>query len=113
MRGCKQAGSDNWITILQGLCQAVHTIVRFLRETEPLGLKMSEINRDSKHVRAHAGASFATDADHIRQKGYIVCIYDKHENETILHFASYKSRRVAWSILCAETYAFADAHDYA
>ena len=38
---------------------------------------------------------------------------DEHDNASLLHFTSYKSRRVTRSVLGAETYAFADAYDFA
>ena len=38
---------------------------------------------------------------------------DKQGSACILHYASYKRRRVARSVLGAETYAFADACDFA
>lgn len=38
---------------------------------------------------------------------------DKYDNASVLHYASYKIRRAARSVLGAETYAFADAYDFA
>ena len=44
---------------------------------------------------------------------YIVVLCDKYDNANILHYVSHKSRRVTRSVLGAETYAFADAFDFA
>ena len=38
---------------------------------------------------------------------------DKQDNACVLNYASYKSRRVARSVLGAGTYAFADAYGFA
>ena len=74
---------------------------------------MCKLDPESLHVRAYTDALFPTNTDHLSQLGYIVLLSDKHDNACILHYASYKSRRVAISVLGAETYAFANAFDFA
>ena len=64
------------------------------------------------HIRDYADASFSTNREHTSQLGYIVLLCDKNDNACVLHFTSYKSRRVARSLLGAETYAFADVYDF-
>ena len=63
------------------------------------------------HFRPYADASFATNYHKSSQLGYIVLLADKFENANILHYISHNSKRVASSVLGAETYAFADAFD--
>ena len=44
---------------------------------------------------------------------FIFLLCDQSDNANALHYASYKSRRAARSVLGAETYAFTDAYDFA
>ena len=73
---------------------------------------MCELEPESLQIRAYTDASFSTNTDHSLQLGFIVLLSDKPDNAFILHYAGYKSRRVARSVLGAETYAFADAFDF-
>jgi len=87
--------------------------VKYLKATNKTAMVMRQLDKDSLHIRAYADASFATNYDQTSQLGYIIALCDKFDNASILHFQSYKSRRVARSVLGAETYAFADAFDFA
>lgn len=58
-------------------------------------------------------ASFAENSNITSELGYIVMLADKSEKCIVLHFASYKGRRVCCSVLGAEFNAFGDAFDYA
>ncbi len=87
--------------------------VRYLQDTHHLSLRMCKLDPEILHVRAYTDASFSTNPDHSLQLGYIVLLAEKHDNACVLHYASYKSRRVARSVVGAETYAFADAFDLA
>lgn len=73
---------------------------------------MKALDVDSLHLRAYSDASFATNSDCKSQLGYIVILSDKYNVANVLHFVSHKSKRVARSVLGAETYAFADAFDF-
>lgn len=73
---------------------------------------MNRSDLESLHVRAYSDASFATCSDSKSQRGYIILLCDKN-NSSILHFTSYKSRKIVRSVLGSETYAFADAYDFA
>ena len=87
-------------------------VVKHVKKTSSQGLKMSKLDHDSLHLRVYADASFANNPDLTSQLGYIVLLSDKTGKCNVLHFASYKSRRVCRSFLGAEVYAFADAFDY-
>ncbi len=73
---------------------------------------MRKLHIDFPHILAYADASFATNHNLTSQLGYIFLLCDKWDNACTLHYASYKSRRVARSILDAEKYAFAGACDF-
>ena len=88
-------------------------IVRYLHATKDRSLEMNKLDRKSIHIRAYSDASFATNYDLSSQLGYIVMLADEYNNADILHYVSHKSRRVTRSVLGAETYAFADAFDFA
>ncbi len=74
---------------------------------------MQKLDSECLRIRAFADASFATNHDHTSQLGHIVMLCDKQDNACIIHYASYKSSRVARSVLGAETYAFTDTCDFA
>ena len=90
-----------------------NSTVRYLQDTSHLSLRTRKLDPESLHVRAYTDASFSTNPDHSSQLGYILLLADKLDNACVLHYASYKSRRVVRSVLGAETYAFADAFDFA
>ena len=78
-------------------------------------IKNSACKRSSEavKVRVKAEDSFADKADLTSQLGYIILLADKFGTCNILHYASYKSRRVTRSVPGAELYLFYDAFDYA
>lgn len=67
----------------------------------------------SLHLRIYADASFENNSDLTSQLSYIVLLCDGYGKCNILHYGSYKSRRVTRSVLGAEVYALADAFDHA
>ncbi len=87
--------------------------VHNLQCTRHLSPRMCKIDHESLHARAYTAALFSTNHDHSSQLGYIVLLASKLHNAFVLHYASYKSRRVGRSVLVAETHAFADAFDFA
>lgn len=87
--------------------------IRHLRATKDISLRMRRLNPKTLHVLAYTDASFVTNLDETSQLGFIVMLSDKDSNANLLHFASYKSQRVARSVLGAEICAFADAYDMA
>ena len=82
-----------------------------LQASKNLALHMKKLDFQSLHIKAFSDASFSTNYDQTSQLGYIITLCDKFNNACILHYASYKSRRVAKSVLGAESYAFADAYN--
>lgn len=90
----------------------MNTVVRHLRRY-PLKLTFQPMGTTTLHIRAYSDSSFANNEDLSSQLGFIIFICDEARNCNILHYASYKARRVTRSVLGAETYAFADAFDFA
>lgn len=86
--------------------------VRHLRRYH-LKLKFQHLDTGSMHIRAYSDSSFANNEDLLSQLGFIILLCDKSLRCNVLHYASYKARRVTRSVLGAETYAFADALDFA
>ncbi len=74
---------------------------------------MCKLDPKSLHIRAYTDASFSNNPDHSSQLVYIVLLADKHNNACVLHYASCRSHKVARSVLGAETYAFAEAFNFA
>ena len=95
------------------LIKEFNKIVKYLKKTEENGIIIQKLDNPSLHLLVYADASFANNSDLTSQLGYIILLADKFGKRNILHYASYKSRRVTRSVLGAEVYAFADAFDYA
>ena len=79
----------------------------------PSELFYPKLDLCSLHLRTYADASFATNPDGTSQLGYIVLLCDERDLCAVLHYSSFKARRVTRSILGAEVYAFTDAFDCA
>ncbi len=73
---------------------------------------MRKLDLKSVHVRAFPDASFATNHNENSRLGHIVLLCDKQDTTCVLHYASYRSRRVASTVLVAEICAFADEYDF-
>lgn len=76
------------------------------------GLCFPKLDLSSLVVRGYADAGFSTNSDNSSQLGIVVTLCDKHDNASILHYASWKSRRVANSVLAAEVHALTSCYDY-
>ena len=72
---------------------------------------ISPLDEESLHVVAFADSSFANNLDLTSQLGIMILLTDSSGSANVLHFNSYKSKRVVRSVLGGETYAFADAFD--
>lgn len=88
-------------------------IVLDLKKNPEDGLRMKKLDKKSLVIRAYSDSSFANNEDQKSQLGFIILLCDKFNNCNILHYNSYKAKRINRSVLGAEVYAFADAFDYA
>ncbi len=90
-----------------------NSAARSFQSTWHIAFRMRKMDPIKLHIRAYAGASFSRNYDHTSQLGCIVLFCDKNGNAYVLHFASYKSRKVARSALGPETYAVGDSYGFA
>lgn len=79
---------------------------------QELGLVFRKLDLESLRVVGYSDASFAGNDDLSSQLGMIVLLMDSKNNATIMHYASWKCRRVTRSILAAEVHSFAACLDY-
>jgi hypothetical protein len=77
------------------------------------GIRQQKLDIGSLRLVAYSDYSFANSGDLTCQLGYMVCLVDKYKRCNIIHYSSYKSKRVTTSVLGCEFHAFADAFDCA
>ena len=74
-------------------------------------IRIPKLDYNSQRITAYSNAAFANNADLSSQLGRTVHLTDDNHNAIPVSFESYKSRRVALSVLFAEVIAFADLFD--
>ncbi len=77
------------------------------------GISFTRLELSTLVIRGYSEAAFANNEDSTSQLGMVIVLCDAHENANMLHYASWKSRRITRSILVAEVYAFSAYFDYA
>ena len=95
------------------IIKSVNKRIRYLRSTAKMGLVYHKLDHTSLKMEVYADASFANKKDQTTQVVHLVVLTDASNKCNIMHYASYKSRRVVRSVLGGELYAYADAFDYA
>ncbi len=90
-----------------------NTTVRYLQAKRHLSFRTCKLDLERLLVCAYTDALFSPNTDHSSELDYIVSLAEKHNKASFMHYASYKSCRVARSVLGAQTYAFAHAFDFA
>lgn len=83
------------------------------KEDPNFGLSFVRLDPSSLRVIVFADASFASNEDLTSQLGFVIGLADKHGNANIVHYSSFKSKRVTRSVLAAELFAVVHAFDYA
>ncbi len=63
-------------------------------------------------LREYSEAGFANNPELKSQLGIVVVLVDKFENAALIHYASWKTRRVVRSVLAAELFASVASHDF-
>ena len=91
----------------------LNTTINHIHATSELSLRHYPLNEDSLHVVAFADSSFANNLDLSSQLGVMIVLSDSSGRANLMHYNSYKSKRVVRSVLGGEMYAFADAFDAA
>jgi len=79
---------------------------------DAIGLIYRLLDLATTYVIGYNDASFAGNDDLSSQLGMIVRLKDAHYNACIIHYGSWKCRRITRSILAAEVRAFASCLDY-
>ena len=102
------------ITSREASAKDVHCLNNAIRtlQKHPRGLKYPKLDIESLKIRGYADAGFATNKDHSSQLGMIVVLVDKFDRAAIIHYDSWKCRRITRSILAAEVYAVSACNDY-
>ncbi len=84
-----------------------------MKQDPKRGIRIQELDHKSLRIEAFSDASFANNPDSTSQLGFIILLSDSSGRKNVLNFSSHKCRRVVWSVLGGEFYAFADAFDKA
>ena len=85
--------------------------VRELQKTE-LGIVFPKLDIESVCIRGYSDAGFANTDDLKSQLSIMIFLIDKHCNASLIHYASWKSRRIVRSVLAAELFAFVSCNDF-
>ncbi len=81
-------------------------------QQKSFGILFPKLDQESTSIKGYSDAGFATNKDLTSRLGMVVVLLDKFENAAIMHYSSWKSRRVVRSILAAEVYALSACHDF-
>ncbi|CDF38174.1 unnamed protein product [Chondrus crispus] len=91
--------------------RSLNSIVRHIKKTGEMRLTFLKLDHDTLRLVVYANSSFNNREESRSQLGFIIVLADKSEKCAVLHYASYKSRRVARSSMGGEKLAFVDAFD--
>ena len=104
---------DRTSTFDESHIKRLNSTIQHLHSTCNLTLRHYPLNEECLTVVAFADSSFANNLDLSSQLGVMILLTDSSGKANIMHFNSYKSKRIVRSVLGGETYAFADAFDVA
>lgn len=93
--------------------KALSRVIKRAHANARRGIKHQKLDHRSLSLRVFTDSSFANTPDLRSQLGFIILLCDASGKCNILHFSSYKSKRITRSVLGAEVLAFADGFDYA
>ena len=91
--------------------KSLNQIIKHIHSTSDFTLRHTPLDEKSLHVVAFADSSFANNLDLSSQLGVMILLTDSTGKENIMHYNSYKSKRIVRSVLRGETYALTDALD--
>ncbi len=77
-----------------------------------MGILFPKLDLSSLTTRGYSDSGFANNPDLKSQLGIVVMLVDKFEIAALIHYASWKTRRVVTSVLAAELFAFVASHDF-
>lgn len=87
--------------------------INHVQLTPRKGLLQQKLDKESLCMKVFTDSSFANTPSLHSQLGFIVLLCDASGRANIIHYCSYKSKRVVRSVMGGECYAFADAFDFA
>lgn len=89
-------------------------VVKNVKKTVKQGIWIQKLDREPLHLLVYSYALLANNQCFTTsQLGYSFLLSENFHRCNLLHYASYKSRRVCRSVLGAEVYAFTDSFEYA
>ncbi len=83
-----------------------------LLKTRQRGIMFPKLDLKTVCIRGYADAVFASNTDLTSQLGMIIFLMGAQNYAVIIHYSSWKSRKVVRSPLGAEVYALSACHDY-
>lgn len=92
---------------------ALNDVIKRAHGNSKRGIRQQKLYMDTHSLRVFTDSSFANTPVLRSQLGFIILVCDASGKCNMLHFSSYKSKRVTRSVLGAEVLAFADGFDYA
>lgn len=95
-----------------GHIKFIKATVRRANITKVRGLTQQQLDTDSLQMIFFADSSFPNNEDITTQLGFFVLQADANNLANVLHYSSYKRKRIFCSVLGGETYAFADAFEF-
>lgn len=91
----------------------INKVVLAAQRHSSRGIIQRKLEKASFRLVVYTDAAFANNKDLKSQLGYLILLTGKYNRCNILQYSSYKSRRVARSVLGSEVYAFEDEFDFA
>lgn len=83
------------------------------KETPTKGLKFVTLEPFSLRVAVLTDASFTCNADLSSQLGTVVTLMDARNSDNIIHYSSFKSKRITCSVLAADLFSLVHVFGYA
>ena len=90
----------------------LNAVIKYVRRNPRRGLRQQKLDKTTLSVKIFSDSSFANTSTLHSQLGFVALLCDASGKANVLHFTSYKSKRVVRSVMGGECYAFADGFDY-
>lgn len=91
----------------------VNGIVKRVKADEKRGIIQHRLDKKKLRLIAFTDSSFANNYNCSTQLGFFLVLTDDTNRANILHYSSYKSKRIVRAVLGGETYVFTDWFDVA
>lgn len=104
-----QVTEDKWD---RNAVKELNKIIYNVKETPKRGIRQHHLDKDTLSMKVFSDSPFANTPELKSQLGYLILLCDESGKCNILHFASYKSKRIVRSVMGGEAYAFANGFDF-